>query len=190
MKIKEYESYMIISGFNNKIHAIETAVSGAVSVLLTGVLIDLIKSSEQDEMIILDYIVYVFLFAFICFMVGVFVFYLNELSKKLIINEQGIKVRSILRRGFIEWSDIEDYGLLFYTNNFRYSEFNIFQLYFSKDKLKGKAWNKKKIKFKTLKAYISEDDYNLVTCRIIPYCRKYSEIKPFIAYIRNDITKY
>ncbi len=103
---------------------------------------------------------------------------LTNATKKMIINSEGVTTKNLFSKKTYLWAEIEDYGVS-YSGNTR-GEGNTYDLYFSKQPQKTKNECRKRLKGKMLKTYIFETDYTIVAEDIMPFCRQYTAVEPFV----------
>ena len=100
-------------------------------------------------------------------------------SKKLVIDNSGICLNSFFSKRYYSWSEIKDYGVSYDGHNRDGS--NNYIVYFSTDEQKFKSEYKKKLSKGTLKVHILSKDYYYFRRKVIPFCRKKTEVIPFVA---------
>lgn len=102
-----------------------------------------------------------------------------EYSKKIEINNNGIAYSTIFKKKFIEWHNIQDYGLS-YSGQVRGGG-NAYYLYFSNEQLELSGKYRKKIKKDTIRINVFGNDYKLAINEIIPFCNTKTTVTPFVA---------
>ncbi len=102
---------------------------------------------------------------------------IKMLTSDLIINCDGITIKSILGRDFMAWSEVEDFGLS-YDGNGRSGK--TYSLYFSKEYKQVKNEKTKVLKGKMLRYIVYEDSSFEVKKWIIPFCKTFCPVEPFV----------
>lgn len=102
---------------------------------------------------------------------------IKMLTSDLIINSDGITTKSILGRDFLSWAEVEDYGLS-YDGHGRNGK--TYSLYFSKKYKEAKNERSKNLKGKMLRYIIYTDSYLEIKEKIIPFCKTFCPIEPFV----------
>ncbi len=102
--------------------------------------------------------------------IGVFAF--NQCSQKIFLNDDGIRVVSPLKKKFLLWSQVADWGYTDEGDNREGDKF--YQLFFSEKELKEtrNKRRKKKLHSASVKLIFGENDKALVCREIIPFCEK------------------
>ena len=106
-------------------------------------------------------------------------FTLATASRKITINCYGVSCKSWFQKDFLSWYDIRDWGLSYYGQT--RGEGNTYYLYFSPALCEQKKECTKKLKGKMIKGFIVGDEYGDAINRIIPFCRQWTGVTPFIA---------
>lgn len=99
-------------------------------------------------------------------------------SKRIVVDDNGVVYKSILKKRHYKWEEIKDFGLV-YDGRTRYGR-NIYIVYFADDRQKDKNEYRKILSKNVLKAHILSDDYLHLTKAVIPFCCERTEINPFV----------
>ena len=108
---------------------------------------------------------------------------IKSVTSDLVINQDGITVKSILGKDFIAWSQVEDYGISFIGNS---KGTMYYYLYFAKEYQQTKNSKTKKLKGKMIKYTITEYNYSETVNWIVPFCKTFCPISPFICEEEKD----
>ena len=120
----------------------------------------------------------VFMSLWLLLVIGGAILSFYRYSKKLIIDSSGVVYKSILGKGFYNWEEIKDWGLV-YDGRTRYGR-NNYIVYFANDRQKDKNEKRKILSKNVLKVHILSDDYGYLTQTVIPFCRGMTTVTPFI----------
>ena len=121
-------------------------------------------------------LIFVCLWIIIVISMGIYAFVTN--NKKLEINSEGVLCSTILKKKFLKWSEIADWGLS-YCGKTRF-EGNTYYLYFSEKPQKIKNECRKKLRGKMIKMYVIGNDYVEAVRDVIPFCTEKTSVEPFI----------
>lgn len=125
-------------------------------------------------------------FVFICvWLIGLFsagISFLAIGSKQVVINNQGIFCRSLFKKTFIPWSEVADWGMSYCGQT--KGEGNTYELYFSKQPCSIKNDCSKRLKGKMIKMHLFGNEYQKAVDMIVPFCKAYTTVEPFIAVDR------
>ena len=100
-------------------------------------------------------------------------------SKQLTMNSTGISCKSVLKRQYIRWTEVHDYGIC-YSGETRYKGAT-YNLYFSKNVQTLKNSRTKKLDMNTIKTFIFADELDRAEKYIIPFCQSVCDAKPFLS---------
>lgn len=151
---------------------------GCVVMTIAGILL-LINIFPDGHFEAGDILGVIFLSLWTCVAFGMGLFSFINLSKVLILKEKGITCRSIVKKDFIDWSEIKDWGLS-YCGLTR-GVGNTYYLYFSQVLLKTKSKERKILKGTKIKINVLEGEYPEIANKIIPYCKEYIQASPFVS---------
>ena len=99
-------------------------------------------------------------------------------SKRLIIDDGGVKYKSIFSKQCYNWCEIKDYGLVY--NGRARDGSNNYIVYFANAEQKEKNEYKKKLTKSIFNAHILSEDYLYFTETVIPFCRERTNVVPFV----------
>lgn len=135
--------------------------------------------SEEEQSSFMDYFGFAFLCLWLTFVVigGIYCF-VNG-SKKVTIDAQGIFCRSWFEKMFIPWLEVADWGLS-YSGQTK-GEGNTYEVYFAKHLCETKNDCRKRLKGKMIKTFIYEKEYQTVVDQMVPFCKEYTTVEPFVA---------
>lgn len=119
-----------------------------------------------------------FLCVWIALVLTMGVFAIATNSHEVTISANGILCRSFLRRRWIEWEAVKDWGLS-YCGQTR-GEGNTYWLYFSDHVCLAKNECRKQLKGKMVKTFVMGDEYSKAVDMIIPFCAERTGVPPFI----------
>ena len=116
------------------------------------------------------------------FLFGAFYCYLYG-TGYIVMNNNGVKYHSLINNRFYSWAEIEDFGMSYcgLTGN---AGVNTYYFYFSKNMLPTKSDDKKKIRGKVIKTMIFESDFQDFADEVIPFCKRFTSVEPFVPEIR------
>lgn len=104
---------------------------------------------------------------------------------RIVIDPDGVFCKGLFGEKKLTWQEISDYGMFLSGKSMGYNEYI---LYFSKEVLPvNRKSTKKKLRGRAVFAcvYYRGDDID----RIIPFCRRYSSVPPFIRKGRQSINR-
>ena len=104
-------------------------------------------------------------------------------SNVLILNDKGVTYSSIIKRRFLDWSQVKDLGLS-YCGQTRF-EGNTYYLYFSGKILQTKNDERKIIKGVKVRVVVLESEYDEVIEKVFTYCKEYADNEPFVPIKKN-----
>lgn len=122
-------------------------------------------------------------FLFLCFWftivlsMGGVAFFIG--CKTVTIDETGVSCKSLCYKKTLTWEEIKDYGAS-YSGQTR-GQGNTYTLYFAAKEQKIKSDCKKKLKGNMIKTYVIGDTYGDVIHKVFPFCRNFTEVRPFAA---------
>ena len=99
--------------------------------------------------------------------------------KTVTIDETGVVCQMLCFKKALTWAEIKDYGAS-YSGQTRWDG-NTYIIYFAAKEQKTKSDCKKKLKGSMIKTYVVGDAYGDVTQKIFPFCRNFTEVRPFAA---------
>lgn len=102
----------------------------------------------------------------------------SEGSKRVCISGEGVVLRSLLKKVFVPWDEICDYGIS-YSGKAKGGG-SIYDLYFSRDYQQEKNECSKRLRGKIVKISIEGEEYRTLAEVVIPYCRHRCCVAPFI----------
>ena len=146
-----------------------------ILVTISGIIVFTMTFSMKSENILEPVIPFVFAVV----LTGLGIFELNSGSKKIIIDSKGISCKSLFKKQYIKWADVKDYGIS-YTGETRYRD-STYYLYFAESLKPTQSEVSKKIDVNTMKIFIFKKERDKAEKEIIPFCRQYSEVSPFIS---------
>ncbi len=117
----------------------------------------------------------------VAFSMGIYSFCIS--SKQIILDNRGVTCRTWLISKHLSWSEIEDWGLSYsgqFNDRNTGESYNMYFLYFSKTKYAVKNTCSKKLKGKMLQADVIGKEYWEIVEQVIPFCAKWTSVKPFI----------
>jgi hypothetical protein len=121
-------------------------------------------------------------FAFVCVWITVVLTIgftaFKESSKMVIINDEGVLLKSFLGNRFLAWSEIADFGIS-YCGQTRGSG-NTYDLYFSEKIHPVKNECSKILRGKMIKITINGNWYSDIVYKVMPYCREKTTVTPFV----------
>ena len=100
-------------------------------------------------------------------------------TRQIIINNHGVKCRSLFKSKFFSWAEIEDFGLSYCGQTKGVG--NTYYFYFAKELLIAKNEEKKKLRGEMIKTIVIGDDFFDVINEIIPFCKRFTGVEPFIS---------
>ena len=139
-------------------------------------LIELIRYAGEDRFSDLIGIPFMCIWCLIAAWMSLFGF--RECSKQLTITSEGVTCSTFLSRRTWTWPEIIDWGVA-YGGNDRGS--TIYYLYFSKQENSITKKGRKKLRGKTFKCMMSDDDLGSAKEILVPFCRRYTSVAPFIS---------
>jgi len=146
-----------------------------ILVTIVGIIVFIMIFSLKPENILETVIPFIFA----VFLTGLEIFELNSGSKKIVIDSEGISCKSLFQRQYIQWTDVKDYGIS-YKGETRYRD-STYYFYFAESVKPTQSDVSKEIDVHTMKIFIFKKDRDRIEKEIIPFCRKYSEVSPFIS---------
>lgn len=141
----------------------------------------LIKTICNSEFLTEDIAGIVFISIWISVAFGLGFSLLIAATKELVLDDKGILSASLIKKDFLNWSEVKDWGLS-YCGQTR-GEGNTYYLYFSNKELESKSNDKKKLKGVKIKVYVLEREYTETVAKIVTYCKKHIAAEPFIPEI-------
>ena len=102
---------------------------------------------------------------------------LRKLFSYVEISSEGITYTDWFKKKNILWCELKDYGISFEG---RSKGVNNYTLFFSDEILPEKNMNKKKLKGVAIKLDMVQVDYAGIYTKLIPYCNRYTGLKPFL----------
>ncbi|MCM1545020.1 MAG: hypothetical protein NC110_06945 [Ruminococcus sp.] len=168
MKIKPCREYMFTS-----------VLFLAIPIVLLAVLLPVLKSDENAT--VLEWAVVI---AFFAILLGLGMYAVITSFKTLTIDKNGISSKSVFSKTQVAWSEVRDYGLS-YGGETHFDEAN-YVLYFACEPLKAKKNGKKKFKGKTIRTFVTNEEYSSFKSMVFPFCRKFTDVKPYDAYSRRQ----
>ena len=153
------------------IAALAMAILGLT--LISGLLL------EGEEILVEDLPGVFFMAIWLTVVTWMGIYALTSYSKKIVIDETGVTCTSLFRSVRYDWYEIGDFGLS-YSGRERGGG-NIYDLYFSKNSLSEASEHRKRLKGDVIKTFIFSRDYYLITEDVIPFCQRFTSVRPFVA---------
>ena len=162
-----------------KSHSIFAMISiGAVLMFFIGGSAALELFSSASEVSSADIFGGIFICIWLAVVLWMGVYGLVTASKKLTVDAEGVCCSSLFYKRSLAWREIRDFGLS-YAGQTR-GEGNTYYLYFASSEQKTKNECKKKLKGKMIKIEIIGGEYQAAVSELIPFCRKFTTVEPFV----------
>lgn len=147
-----------------------TGVWGMIDFLMLG------PPDPGDELI--EAFTLLYIFSGTLFLFGMGVYGIMAGFKQFVIDPDGVFCKGLFGEKKLTWQEISDYGMFLSGRSMGYNEY-IF--YFSKEVLPvNRKSTRKKLRGRAVYAYVYYRGENVD--RIVPFCRRYSSVSPFICY--------
>lgn len=118
------------------------------------------------------------LVAFALFFVCTGLFMLLRFFETVTVDENGIVRKGLLTRKRLGWAETADFGV-FYDGKSRRP---MYVLYFSDEKLPtNQKETRKKLRGRTIKIYVAQSEFGVMTDLLLPFCHRFAGCKPFIS---------